>query len=63
MVTTFDDDEYVFEALRASASASASGFVLKDTRPEDLLSAIRVVAEGDALLVLSVTRRLVEEFV
>lgn len=59
VVTTFDDDEYVFEALRAGAS----GFVLKDTRPEDLLSAIRVVAEGDALLAPSVTRRLVEEFV
>lgn len=59
VVTTFDDDEYVFEALRAGAS----GFVLKDTRPEDLLSAIRIVAEGDALLAPSVTRRLVEEFV
>ena len=59
ILTTFDRDEYVFEALRAGAS----GFLLKDTLPEDLLAAIRVVAAGDALLAPSITRRLVEEFV
>jgi len=59
VVTTFDQDEYVFEALRAGAS----GFVLKDTPPERLLDAIRVVAAGDALLAPGVTRRLVAEFV
>ena len=58
VVTTFDRDEYVFEALRAGAS----GFVLKDTPPERLLDAIRVVAAGDALLAPAVTRRLVAEF-
>jgi DNA-binding NarL/FixJ family response regulator len=58
MLTTFDLDEYVFEALRAGAS----GFLLKDTPPQDLLSAIRVVAAGDALLAPSVTRRLISEF-
>jgi DNA-binding NarL/FixJ family response regulator len=58
MLTTFDLDEYVFAALRAGAS----GFLLKDTRPADLLSAIEVVAAGDALLAPSVTRRLVTEF-
>ncbi len=58
MLTTFDLDEYVFEALRAGAS----GFLLKDTPPEDLLSALRVVAAGEALLAPSVTRRLIEEF-
>jgi DNA-binding NarL/FixJ family response regulator len=59
ILTTFDLDEYVFEALRAGAS----GFLLKDTLPDDLLSAVRVVAGGQALLAPSVTRRLVEEFV
>jgi len=58
MLTTFDLDEYVYSALRAGAS----GFLLKDTRPADLLSAIEVVAAGDALLAPSVTRRLVAEF-
>jgi DNA-binding NarL/FixJ family response regulator len=59
ILTTFDLDEYVFEALRSGAS----GFLLKDTLPEDLLAAVRIVAEGDALLAPSVTRRLIEEFV
>src|SRR5437868_11348836 len=59
ILTTFDLDEYVFAALRAGAS----GFLLKDTLPADLLTAIRVVAAGDALLAPSVTRRLVAEFV
>lgn len=59
VVTTFDEDEHVFEALRSGAS----GFVLKDTPPERLLDAIRVVAAGDALLTPSVTRRLITEFV
>jgi DNA-binding NarL/FixJ family response regulator len=58
VVTTFDEDEHVFEALRGGAS----GFVLKDTPPEKLLEAIRVVAAGDALLTPSVTRRLIAEF-
>jgi DNA-binding NarL/FixJ family response regulator len=58
VLTTFDLDEYVFDAVRAGAS----GFLLKDTPPEDLVHAIRVVARGDALLAPSVTRRLVEEF-
>ncbi|MEV6648738.1 response regulator transcription factor [Amycolatopsis sp. NPDC051371] len=58
MLTTFDLDEYVYAALRAGAS----GFLLKDTRPADLLSAIEIVASGDALLAPSVTRRLVSEF-
>ena len=56
--TTFDLDEYVFAALRAGAS----GFVLKDTRPAELLAAIRVVAAGDALLSPGITRRLIAEF-
>ena len=59
VLTTFDLDEYVYEALRAGAS----GFLLKDTPPADLLAAIRVVAAGDALLAPSVTRRLIAEFV
>jgi DNA-binding NarL/FixJ family response regulator len=59
ILTTFDLDEYVFEALRSGAS----GFLLKDTLPEELLAAIRVVAEGDALLAPKVTRRLIEQFV
>ncbi|HLH81668.1 MAG TPA: response regulator transcription factor [Trebonia sp.] len=58
ILTTFDLDEYVFGALRAGAS----GFLLKDTLPADLLTAIRVVAAGDALLAPSVTRRLISEF-
>jgi DNA-binding NarL/FixJ family response regulator len=59
ILTTFDLDEYVFEALRAGAS----GFLLKDTLPEDLLAAVRVVADGEALLAPKITRRLIEEFV
>jgi DNA-binding NarL/FixJ family response regulator len=58
ILTTFDLDEYVFAALRAGAS----GFLLKDTPPADLLAAIRVVAAGDALLSPGVTRRLIAEF-
>ena len=58
VLTTFDLDEYVYGALRAGAS----GFVLKDTTPEDLLAAIRVVAAGEALLAPSITRRLIAEF-
>lgn len=58
ILTTFDLDEYVFAALRAGAS----GFLLKDTLPADLLNAIRVIAAGDALLAPSVTRRLIGEF-
>jgi DNA-binding NarL/FixJ family response regulator len=59
MLTTFDMDEYVYEALRAGAS----GFLLKDTPPEQLVAGIRAVASGDALLAPSVTRRVIEEFV
>jgi DNA-binding NarL/FixJ family response regulator len=59
MLTTFDLDEYVYEALRAGAS----GFLLKDTPPEQLVAAIEVVARGDALLAPSVTRRVISEFV
>jgi DNA-binding NarL/FixJ family response regulator len=59
ILTTFDLDEYVFEALRAGAS----GFLLKDTLPEDLLAAVRVVADAEALLAPKITRRLIEEFV
>ena len=55
ILTTFESDEYVFEAIRAGAS----GFLVKDTEPEDLISAIRVVARGDALLSPSVTRTLI----
>jgi DNA-binding NarL/FixJ family response regulator len=58
ILTTFDLDEYVYEALRAGAS----GFVLKDDPPEQLLDAIRVVARGDALLSPSITRRVINEF-
>ncbi len=58
MLTTFDLNEYVYEALRAGAS----GFLLKDAPPEQLVSAIRVVAEGDALLAPQITRRVIEEF-
>jgi len=59
ILTTFDLDAYVFGALRAGAS----GFLLKDTNPEDLLAAVRVVAEGEALLAPKITRRLIEQFV
>lgn len=59
VLTTFDLDEYVYAALRAGAS----GFLLKDTPPTDLLEGIRVVARGEALLAPSVTRQLIEEFV
>jgi DNA-binding NarL/FixJ family response regulator len=58
MVTTFDLDEYIFDALRFGAS----GFLLKDTPPDELLAAIRVIAQGDSLLAPSVTRRLIAEF-
>lgn len=58
VVTMFDLDAYVYDALRAGAS----GFLLKDTPPADLLAAIRVVASGEALLAPTVTRRLIEEF-
>jgi len=58
ILTTFDLDEYVYEALRAGAS----GFLLKDRPPEELVAAVRIVAAGDALLAPTVTRRLIEEF-
>lgn len=58
ILTTFELDDYVYEAVRAGAS----GFLLKRTRPEDLLAGIRTVAGGDALLSPSVTRRLMQEF-
>ncbi len=59
MLTTFDADEYVYEAMKAGAS----GFLLKDVRPEQLAEAVRVVAEGEALLAPTITRRLIEQFV
>ncbi len=59
VLTTFDLDEYVFDAMRAGAS----GFLLKDTLPGELLAAVRVIARGEALLAPSVTRRLIEELV
>jgi DNA-binding NarL/FixJ family response regulator len=59
MLTTFDMDEYVYEALQAGAS----GFLLKDTPPEQLVDGIRAVASGDALLAPSITKRVIEEFV
>ena len=59
ILTTFDRDAYVYEALLAGAS----GFVLKDIAPEQLVDAIRVIANGEALLSPTVTRRLIEEFV
>ena len=59
ILTTFDLDEYVYEALRAGAS----GFMLKDTLPADLLAAVRVVADGEALLAPKITKRLIEKFV
>ena len=58
MLTTFDLDEYVYDALRAGAS----GFLLKDVPAEQLVDGIRVVAQGDALLAPSVTKRLIQEF-
>ena len=58
MLTTFDLNEYVYEALRAGAT----GFLLKDVPPEQLAAGIRVVAQGEALLAPSITRRLIEEF-
>ena len=58
IVTTFDLDEYVYDGLRAGAS----GFLLKDTRPDNLLDAVRVIADGEALLAPQITRRLIEEF-
>ena len=58
ILTTFDLDDYVFEALKAGAS----GFVLKDDPPEQLIAAVRTVAAGDALLSPSVTRRVIEQF-
>ena len=59
MLTTFDLDEYVYEALRAGAS----GFLLKDTPPEQLVGAIHVIAKGEALLSPAITRRVIAEFV
>jgi DNA-binding NarL/FixJ family response regulator len=59
MLTTFDLDDYIYAALQAGAS----GFLLKDSEPEDLLRAVRVVAGGEALLAPSITRRLIENFV
>ena len=59
MLTTFDMDEYVYEALRAGAS----GFLVKDVPPEQLVAGIRSVASGDTLVAPSVTRRLIQEFV
>jgi DNA-binding NarL/FixJ family response regulator len=58
ILTTFERDEYVFEALQAGAS----GFLLKNAPPEQLVDAVRVVAAGDALLAPSVTRRIIEQF-
>jgi DNA-binding NarL/FixJ family response regulator len=58
ILTTFESDEYVFEALRVGAS----GFLVKDSRPTDILGAVRVLASGEALLSPSVTRRLIEEY-
>ncbi len=58
ILTTFELDEYVFDAIRAGAA----GFLVKDTKPADLIQAVRVVADGEALLSPSVTRRLIAEF-
>jgi DNA-binding NarL/FixJ family response regulator len=58
VLTTFDLDEYIYDALRAGAS----GFLLKDTRPRELLHAIEVVAAGDAMIAPNITRRLIAEF-
>ena len=59
ILTTFDLDEYVYDAL----AAGASGFLLKDTEPDDIAAAVRAVARGDALIQPSITRRLIETFV
>jgi DNA-binding NarL/FixJ family response regulator len=59
VLTTFDMNEYVYEAMKSGAS----GFLLKDVRPEQLADAVRTVARGDALLAPAITRRLIEEFV
>jgi DNA-binding NarL/FixJ family response regulator len=59
MLTTFDADQYVYEALRSGAS----GFLLKDSTPEELAAAVRVAAEGEAMLSPGITRRLIERFV
>jgi DNA-binding NarL/FixJ family response regulator len=59
MLTTFDLNEYVYEAMRAGAS----GFLLKDVVPEELVAAVRVVASGDALIAPAITKRLIEHFV
>jgi DNA-binding NarL/FixJ family response regulator len=59
MLTTFDINEYVYESLRAGAS----GFLLKDVPPEQLIAAVRVVAAGDALIAPAITKRLIEQFV
>ena len=59
ILTTFDADEYVYEAMKAGAS----GFLLKDVRPEQLAEAVRVVAAGESLLAPAITRRLIEQFV
>ncbi len=59
ILTTFDLDEYVYEAMKAGAS----GFLVKDVRPEQLAEAVRVVATGDTLLAPTITRRLIEQFV
>ncbi len=58
ILTTFERDDYIFEALRSGAS----GFILKNAPPEDLVTAVRVVAEGNGLLAPSVTRRIISEF-
>lgn len=59
MLTTFDQNEYVYEAMKAGAG----GFLLKDVRREELVNAVRVIASGDALLAPALTRRLIEDFV
>ena len=59
ILTTFDLDEYVYEAMKAGAS----GFLVKDVRPEQLADAVRIVVTGDALLAPTITRRLIEQFV
>jgi len=59
MLTTFDENEYVYEAMKAGAG----GFLLKDVRREELVNAVRVIAAGDALLAPALTRRLIEDFV
>ncbi|RJQ78778.1 DNA-binding response regulator [Pseudonocardiaceae bacterium YIM PH 21723] len=58
ILTTFEDDEYIFDAIRGGAS----GFMVKDTEPTDLIAAVRVVASGEALLSPSITRKLIAEF-